>query len=114
MPCDAEMIQRVFVNLLLNAAQAMEGSGQIEIEVRSAAETSSGCTIKVRDSGPGVPVAQRDTLFEPFVTTKSSGTGLGLSIARRLVELHGGRLALADPEDGWGAVFEIELPLTPD
>jgi signal transduction histidine kinase len=65
--------------------------------------------VEVRDDGPGVPLAERERIFEPFVTTRVTGTGLGLSIARKLVELHGGRLSLLDRTAG-GACFRVELP----
>jgi two-component system sensor kinase FixL len=65
----------------------------------------------VADRGPGVPPEVRGRIFEPFVTTKRTGTGLGLSIARRVVEAHGGSLAVAD-RPGGGALFRVTLPRT--
>ena len=63
----------------------------------------------VRDHGPGVPPGDRERIFEAFITGKSHGTGLGLAVARRIVELHGGRLAVQDAPGG-GALFRVEIP----
>jgi PAS domain S-box-containing protein len=103
---------QVFVNLLLNAAQAMreQPSGEIRI---SAARDGSRVVVRVSDSGPGIPPVVRDRIFEPFFTTKPSGkgTGLGLSISRSIVSSFGGELALEDTATG--ATFAIELPAAP-
>ena len=103
---DASQIQVVLFNLLLNAAQAMNGQGRIEVTV----ETSDAwCEIAVGDSGPGFDGNTRDKLFEPFFTTKHRGSGLGLSTAKRVVEMHHGTLT-ARAGDG-GAVMQIRLPM---
>lgn len=104
---DAPQFQAVIFNLLLNAAQAMNGHGRIEVTVET---TNECCEIVVRDSGPGIAAAAREKLFEPFFTTKHRGSGLGLATARRVVELHGGTLT-AEPGDG-GAAMMIRLPRT--
>jgi signal transduction histidine kinase len=65
--------------------------------------------IEVADRGPGVPPADRERVFEPFFTKKTRGTGLGLAVARRIVELHGGTIAVRD-RSGGGAVFRVEVP----
>ena len=65
--------------------------------------------IEVADSGPGVKPEERDKIFEPFFTGKTRGTGLGLAIAKRVVELHGGTIAV-DAAPGGGALFRIEIP----
>src|SRR5690606_17699517 len=65
--------------------------------------------IAIRDYGPGLPAEDRDRIFDPFFTTRTNGTGLGLPVARRIVELHGGRITADDAADG-GAVFSIHLP----
>ena len=103
---DAPMIRGALLNLLLNAAQAMDGQGAITV---SLTRSDQQCTIDVRDSGPGVPAEIRDRVFEPFFTTKARGGGLGLPIARRTAELHGGSLSLSHPEPA-GAVFTLVLP----
>jgi signal transduction histidine kinase len=102
---DADMLRRVFTNLVLNAAHAMEGKGHVGVSVD---ETETDVVVRVADDGPGIPADMRERIFEPFVTTKSRGTGLGLPLARRHVEAHGGSLELADTVRG--ATFVIRLP----
>jgi two-component system CheB/CheR fusion protein len=104
---DSEMIRATVLNLLLNAAQAMNGRGNVTIKI---AQHDWECSIEIRDSGPGVPPDLRDRVFEPFFTTKARGGGLGLPIARRTAELHGGTLTLSSPETG-GSVFTLTLPV---
>ena len=106
---DPHLIRAAVLNLLLNAAQAMDGHGRITVTV---ARARGQCTLDVRDSGPGVPMELRDRVFEPFFTTKSRGGGLGLPIARRTAELHGGTLTLASAAAG-GATFRLVLPCQP-
>ncbi|HEX8825830.1 MAG TPA: HAMP domain-containing sensor histidine kinase [Archangium sp.] len=102
---DAGRLRQVFANLLQNAAQA-QGEG----EVRLAAEVEgSGVRVRVEDDGPGVPPEIRERLFDLFVTGKANGTGLGLALCRRLVERHGGTVALV-PEQRQGSTFEVRLP----
>ena len=76
--------------------------------MRVAAENKR-LVIEVIDHGPGVPEADRDKIFEPFFTGKTQGTGLGLAVARRVIELHGGTLAVLSSPRG-GAVFRAEIP----
>jgi len=104
---DASMVSEVILNLMLNAVQAMNGSGKIEVRAKSG-ESGSGI-IEIEDSGPGVPPHLQVDIFKPFVTTKSQGTGLGLAVARRVAIDHGGDLRLA-PSPGRGARFIMELP----
>jgi two-component system, sporulation sensor kinase E len=98
---DCEMIARVFLNLILNAAQAMESGGLLRIAAR-------GTTVSFSDSGPGIPAEMMDKLFTPFVTSKAKGTGLGLAIAQKIVEAHGG-LIEARNSSGGGATFTVRL-----
>ena len=107
---DADFLRAVFLNLVLNASQAMQGRGVLRIAVEADAER---CRTTVTDSGPGIPPDVRERIFQPFFTTKHRGTGLGLPIARRAVELHGGTIAIECPPDG-GTVVTIELPLHHD
>jgi signal transduction histidine kinase len=107
---DSKELRRAVYNLLLNACQAA-GSGQtlpwVSIE---AVLLPEGLNITVRDSGPGVPAAIRDTLFHPFVSDgKQSGVGLGLALAKYIAEAHGGRIYLEDSASG-NTVFTIALP----
>jgi two-component system sensor kinase FixL len=104
---DAGLIKIVFLNLLVNGAHAMRGSGEIEVSV---AATGGMCTIAFNDSGPGIPEEVREKVFTPFFTTKSRGTGLGLPTAKRLIEAHHGTLRLDCPPGG-GTVVTIQLPL---
>ena len=103
---DASQLQVAIFNLLLNAAQAMNGRGRVEVTVET---TDEWCRIAVRDSGPGFDAAARDRMFEPFFTTKHRGSGLGLATARRVVEMHHGTLT-AERGDGGAAVMLIRLP----
>ena len=106
---DAELIRATVLNLLINAAQALEGSGRITIAL---ARQGDSVAIDIRDNGPGIPEDMREQVFEPFVTTKARGGGLGLPIARRTAELHGGALTLLSPPDG-GTVMRLTLPMQP-
>jgi PAS domain S-box-containing protein len=103
---DPQLIRAALLNLLLNAAQAMDGCGDIIVNI---ARSGNHCTIDIRDSGPGVPPELHDRVFEPFFTTKARGGGLGLPIARRTAELHGGTLTLGGSDAG-GARFMLTLP----
>jgi two-component system, NtrC family, sensor histidine kinase HydH len=100
---DAGRIREVLANLIDNAVAAGP-----PVLVRVATERGR-LVLEVIDHGPGVPVADRDKIFEPFFTGKTRGTGLGLAIAKRMVELHGGTIAVLDA-DGTGARFRIEIP----
>ncbi|MCB9550089.1 MAG: HAMP domain-containing histidine kinase [Myxococcales bacterium] len=108
---DAGRVRQVFVNLLLNAADAMGGAGQVTVALAADAE---GARVVVRDEGPGVPADDAAHLFEPFWTTKpvGQGTGLGLAICQRIVEEAGGTIRLL-PGPG-GAAFEVRLPRSGD
>jgi signal transduction histidine kinase len=95
------------VNLLVNAAQAMQGQGRVRVTVESRGDV---CELVIEDSGPGIPADVRSRIFTPFFTTKSRGTGLGLSTAKRLVEAHEGEIAIDCPPGG-GTVVTIRLPV---
>jgi two-component system sensor histidine kinase PilS (NtrC family) len=104
---DADLVRATLLNLLLNAAQAMNGHGRITVTV---ARHDDAGVIRVHDTGPGIPPELREQVFEPFFTTKARGGGLGLPIARRTAELHGGTLTLECPPDG-GTTVSLALPL---
>ena len=106
---DGQLLKALFGNLMLNAAQAMQGRGRIDLSI---AREDSMCRVDVRDQGPGIPESIRPDVFEPFFTTKSRGGGLGLAIARRTADLHGGTLTFSCPKDG-GTIMSVQLPLTP-
>ncbi len=106
---DSERLKGVFLNLLLNSADAMPGGGMIRI---STDVSDSAIRIRVMDEGPGVPPDLKDKIFEPFFSTKKEGTGFGLALALQTVEEQGGTLKLLEGETvGGGAVFVVELPL---
>jgi len=108
---DPGQLQQVLANLLLNAADAMKGRGEITISSRPA-PGKDGVILTLADTGPGIPVEIRDKIFEPFFTTKppGKGTGLGLSIVYGVLQRHGGTIEVAGGPAG-GTVFTVELPL---
>ncbi|MFQ5804927.1 MAG: sensor histidine kinase [Phycisphaerae bacterium] len=106
---DETALQRVFVNLIANAAQASPENAAVLVQVRAGPEGQ--VQVRVTDEGPGVPQEIIEKVFDPFFTTKESGMGLGLTIAHRLVEAHGGRLTARNRPEG-GAEFVVALPTT--
>ena len=100
-------LQQVLLNLVLNALHATPAGGAITISTRARGDVVE---IAVADTGPGVPVAVRDTIFDAFFTTKPDGTGLGLALCRRLLAETGGTIRL-DADHVGGARFVIELPV---
>jgi len=106
---DAGQVQQVMLNLLINAADAMDGVGTIRIGLRSL-ERGRWVEISVADDGPGIPEELRDKIFEPFFSTKAHrSNGLGLSICQGIIEQHGGRLEF-ETRDGEGTTFRVLLP----
>jgi signal transduction histidine kinase len=102
---DPDQLARVLTNLLINAAQAMNGKGNVWIEGRR----EDGATIVVvRDDGPGIAAEVRPRIFEALFTTKAKGNGLGLALCRRIAEAHGGTVTLEPSERG--ATFRITIP----
>jgi signal transduction histidine kinase len=118
---DADQLQQVFTNLLVNAMQAMDGQADprtVTITVAPVVSPETGMpldvVVTVDDTGPGLPADLDGRLFTPFATTKPSGTGLGLVVARSIVQDHGGTIDGTNRTDGTrGARFTIRLPFAP-
>jgi PAS domain S-box-containing protein len=111
---DIQQINHLFMNLILNAAQAMGGCGRLAISTSRAPGDAERVRVEISDSGPGIAADVLPHIFEPFFTTKpvGEGTGLGLSMVYGIVENHGGQIkAMSTP--GEGATFVIQLPITP-
>ncbi|KKA43546.1 ATP-binding protein [Salinivibrio sp. KP-1] len=107
--CQPMQLNQVFLNLLINAAHAIEGEGNIKISVAPLDEEH--LIIEIKDNGQGIPEEALATIFEPFYTTKpvGQGTGLGLSVSRDIVVAHGGQITVTS-EQGKGTTFTIVLP----
>jgi signal transduction histidine kinase len=105
---DAAELLQVFVNLITNAVQAMNGQGRMTLMIHSEA---GKILVSIQDTGPGIPPASMSKIFTPFFTTKErgAGTGLGLSIVKTLVSKYGGDIAV-ESEEGKGATFTIRFP----
>jgi signal transduction histidine kinase len=105
---DPHRLQQMFLNLFLNAKQAMPGGGRISTELRG---NGSSITVEVSDTGPGFSEKQLQRAFQPFHTTKEKGSGLGLVMAKRIAEAHGGTIRLANRAEG-GAQVTVVLPVS--
>jgi two-component system NtrC family sensor kinase len=107
---DPGQLQQVLTNLLINAADALQGQGTITITTRPGPD-NEGVVLTFADTGPGIPAYIRDRIFEPFFTTKpvGKGTGLGLSIVYSVIQRHGGTIEV-DSRPGVGTTFTIRLP----
>lgn len=108
---DEAQLQQVFMNLLLNAVEAMGLNGALTISTELAKENHGAAILKIaiRDTGAGIARENLDRLFEPFFTTKKNGTGLGLAISQRVASEHRGKIE-TQSEVGKGSVFIISLP----
>jgi PAS domain S-box-containing protein len=108
---DPRTFERVLVNLISNALEAMADGGTISVSVGMAEEgRKDQLELKVADTGPGIPADQIDRIFDPFFTTKKDGTGLGLAISRRIMTAHRGTIQVESFPDA-GTVFTIHLPV---
>ncbi|HUJ89801.1 MAG TPA: [Fe-Fe] hydrogenase large subunit C-terminal domain-containing protein [Syntrophorhabdales bacterium] len=105
---DETQLKQVFLNIILNAAQAMEGNGKLSITTTAERKQIK---VKMRDSGPGIPPEVVKNIFSPFFTTKEKGTGLGLAISYGIVERHSGKIDV-DTELGKGSTFIVSLPIS--
>jgi PAS domain S-box-containing protein len=110
---DPLMLQQAFLNILLNAEQAIGMNGRIETR-KAVLENPTRVMVEIRDTGPGLPPDVLPRIFEPFYTTKEvgKGTGLGLAIAYGIFQEHGGQISAANHPDG-GAIFTVQLPVEP-
>ena len=110
-PADRVQLQQVIMNLIINAIEAMAASsdGRRELTIVSGMDNTSGVSVEVQDTGPGLDPEELDRLFQSFYTTKPDGIGMGLAISRSIAETHGGQLSAA-PNQPHGAVFRFTLP----
>jgi PAS domain S-box-containing protein len=107
---DRIQLQQVFANLAVNAMQAMAGSEERRLVIRTTQLNEKTLAAEVQDSGPGIPPDHLIRLFESFFTTKEGGMGIGLAICRSIVEAHGGRIEARNLATGHGALFRFTLP----
>ena len=121
---DEHQLTQVFCNLLINAYEALEGRGRIDISARMAGTAADGAllpdghqavptvVVDIADDGPGMPADVAEKIFNPFFTTKAQGSGLGLAIVRKIVDAHEGRIDMTTA-DGRGTRFRVTLPVEP-
>jgi signal transduction histidine kinase len=108
---DVTLLNVALTNLFRNAVQAMSGGGSLHITIdREVATPKAWARVRIRDTGPGIPPAVQERMFEPFVTTRPTGSGLGLSIVRRAIEAHRGVLDFQS-EPGRGTTCTVRLPV---
>jgi len=106
-PLDPQLMQQVFYNLILNAAQASPEGGVVTVKTKRLPDLVEAAVI---DRGSGIAKPNIETIFNPFFTTKPSGVGLGLPIVSKIIDEHGGKLTV-DSEEGQGSTFRVYLPL---
>ena len=104
---DAELLERVFFNLIVNAVQATQPGGTVTVKTRA---VNGVVEIAIIDRGSGIDPENLDNIFNPFFTTKPDGVGLGLAIVSKIVDQHGGKIAV-ESNPGKGSVFRVFLPL---
>jgi signal transduction histidine kinase len=104
---EPSLIKRVFMNLILNAVQAMPSGGQLNIKIF---RKDNEIFINFEDTGIGIPEENKPRIFQPLFTTKSKGQGFGLAVVQRLVEAHNGEISF-ESAVGKGSTFTVKLPL---
>jgi signal transduction histidine kinase len=111
---DKEQMKQVFMNVIINAIQSIEGGGVVEISSRLFVSNESHKFVQIRvyDSGVGIPERDIENIFNPFFTTKKGGSGLGLSISHQIVQEHAGYMSV-ESKLGQGTSFYINLPVSP-
>jgi signal transduction histidine kinase len=108
---DAYQLKQVFLNLILNSCEAMPSGGHITVHAESILSEKPAVSVRISDTGGGIPLEMLPQIFKPFFTTKRNGTGLGLAIVNRILQNHNGHIQAAN--EGLGAVFTVTLPLSP-
>jgi signal transduction histidine kinase len=98
--------ERVFINIILNAAQAMKSSGKLQVTLE---HSDSSGVVSFQDTGPGIEPTVMGKIFNPFFTTRSEGSGLGLALCQKYVEILGGKIEVTT-RLGAGTTFVISLP----
>ena len=107
---DGQQLKQVFINIILNAIDAMEVGGKLDIQVLTGElDGKEAICVKIADTGGGIPLESLSSIFTPFYTTKETGTGLGLPIANRIVTNHGGKIQFTNTP-GKGVEFRVMLP----
>jgi two-component system sensor histidine kinase HydH len=106
---DSAQLTQALVNLVINAIQAVERNGRVEVSAKTD-ESDELLSLEVHDTGPGIAADRRHSIFEPFFTTKAEGSGLGLWIVQQIITAHGGVVGASNAPKG-GAVFAVHLPL---
>ncbi|MEE8435814.1 MAG: ATP-binding protein, partial [bacterium] len=111
---DAQQVQQVILNLVVNAFEAMPEGGKLKLEVRpeSNGDGETRLLFSVSDTGPGIAAEHLETIFDPFYTTKPQGTGFGLSLANTIVTQNGGGIVVSSTV-GVGSTFTISFPFYP-
>jgi signal transduction histidine kinase len=105
---DEGLIRQALMNILINAVQILKGGGSVTVETGVAAD--GGVFVAITDDGPGISAADRERIFEVFYSSRPGGTGLGLPIAARILQVHGGRIAVESGPRGRGARFVLRWP----
>ncbi len=107
---DAERLKRVFINLIRNASESMQGKGKLQITVhRVQIKERKFISIRFEDTGHGIPQEGLEKIFNPFYTTKSKGTGLGMVICKRIIDAHQGNIEVQS-KVGVGTTVIVQLP----
>lgn len=109
---DPDLLHQVFLNLILNAEQAMPQGGRLVVASEVVGEQRDTIRLRFQDEGTGVSEADLAKIFDPFFTTKANGTGLGLSVVHQILTAHRGRFSMRNNEKGPGVTFEILLPVS--
>ena len=98
------IVERVFINIILNAAQAMNSAGTLQITLE---DSGAEAVVSFRDTGPGIESGVLGKIFSPFFTTRSEGSGLGLALCKKYVEVLGGRIEVHDAVGRWNHVCDL-------